>query len=69
MSFVAVAGLFSLPVPVLFVLRPLHVKQSWQDMNEDPSDPRGHGVRLRSSKVDIENNHSHTNAAIKNLSV
>ena len=54
-----------LPVLVEVVVRPTHDQQPWQDMDEDPSDPGGHGVGLRGPKVNVEHDDSYTYAGTK----
>ena len=42
-----------LPVSVFLKVRSFHVEKSWQDMNENPSHPGSHCVRLWCSEMNI----------------
>ena len=43
-------------------MRSFHVEKSWQDVNEYPSHPGCHGVRLWCPEMDIEDNYCYTYA-------
>ena len=48
-----------LPVLVEVEVRPTHYQQPRQNMDEDPTDPRRHRVRLRRPKMNVQNHHGH----------
>ena len=51
-----------LPVFIFIKVRSLDIQQSWQNVDKNFSDPRGHFVSFRSSEMNVEHQHSHTNA-------
>ena len=51
-----------IPVSVFLIMRSFHVEKSWQDMNENPSDPGCHCVRLWRPEMDIKDNYCYTYA-------
>lgn len=45
-------------------LGPPHGQQPGQNVNENATDPRGHPMRLRRSKVNVQHHHRHANTFI-----
>merc|ERR1712212_1258841 len=45
-----------------FLARPPHNEKSWEYMYENPSNPRGHGMRLGRPEMHVENDHGDTDA-------
>ena len=47
---------------VFLIMRSFHVEKSWQDVNENPSHPGCHCVRLWCPEMDIKDNYCYTYA-------
>ena len=41
-----------IPVSVFLIMRSFYVQKSWQDINENPSDPGCHCMRLLRSEME-----------------
>ena len=48
---------------IFIIDRSLHTEKSGQDVDEDSSDPRSHGVGLRGSEMNIQDHNSYTYTA------